>query len=66
MGVKTYDQACYDLAAHFLESEPCSDDKPLFERHCHTLALAIQQAVEDWFDTPENEPVAPVGPARDR
>ena len=47
------DQACYDLAAHFLESEPCSDDKPLFERHCHNLALVIQQAVEDWFDTPD-------------
>jgi hypothetical protein len=53
MSVKTYDQACYDLAAHFLEDEPCFNDKPLFEKHCHNLALEIQQTVEDWFFTPD-------------
>ncbi len=49
MTVKTYDQACYDLAAHFLEDEPCRNDKDLFAKNCHSLALEIQQAVEDWF-----------------
>jgi hypothetical protein len=56
---KTYDQKCYQLAADFLEDEPCRDDQKLFERHCHTLALAIQQAIEDWFDTPDDDQPVP-------
>jgi len=58
MSTKTYDQACYELAEHFLCDEPCVDDKPLYERHCHALAIAIQQAVEDWFVTPDETAVS--------
>lgn len=43
---KTYDVKCHELAEHFLANEPCRDDPSLYERHSHTLALAIQQAVE--------------------
>lgn len=51
--VKTYDPACFDLAQHFLADEPCRNDPKLYERHRHTLSLAIQQAVEDWFLSPD-------------
>lgn len=47
--VKTYDPSCYELAEHFLQDEPCSNDPDLFKKHCHSMALEIQQAVEDWF-----------------
>jgi|ERR1700744_819321 len=47
--VKTYDPASYDLAEHFLQDEPCRKDPELYKKHCHSLALEIQQAVEDWF-----------------
>jgi len=41
--VKTYDQRCYDLAMEFLKEE--SDlFTPL---HVHSLALEIQQCIED-------------------
>ena len=53
--VKTYDPACYDLAEHFLRSEPCSDDPALYKQHCHDLALTIQQAIEDWFIFPPQD-----------
>ncbi len=52
--VKTYDPACYDLAEYFLQDEPCSDDPALFKKHCHSLAIEIQQAVEDWCYAPEH------------
>ena len=56
MSVKTYDPAAYDLAEHFLQDEPCRNDPELYKKHCHSLALEIQQAVEDWFFTPDEQP----------
>lgn len=53
MTVKTYDPASYELAEHFLQDEPCRDDPELYKKHCHSLALEIQQAVEDWLFVPE-------------
>lgn len=53
MTVKTYDPASYDLAEHFLQDEPCRKDPELYKKHCHSLALEIQQAVEDWFFMPD-------------
>lgn len=52
--VKTYDQASYDLAEHFMQDEPCRADPELYKRHCDSLAKHIQQAIEDWFVTPGN------------
>lgn len=49
MIVKTYDPASHELAEYFLQDEPCRSDPVLFKKHCHGMALAIQQAVEDWF-----------------
>jgi hypothetical protein len=49
MSVTTYDPASYELAEHFLQDEPCRKDPELYKKHCHSLALDIQQAVEDWF-----------------
>lgn len=46
---KTYDPACYALAEKFLQDEPCSRDPALFKKHCHSMALEIQQTAEDWF-----------------
>ncbi len=46
--VKTYDPACHGLAAWFLQDEPCAKDRALFAKHCHSLALTIQEAIEDW------------------
>jgi hypothetical protein len=41
--VKTYDQRCYDLAMEFLK-----DESDLFSAlHVHSLALEIQQCIED-------------------
>lgn len=54
MTVKTYDPACYFLAEHFLQSEPCVDDKDLYAKHADSLAKAIQTAVEDWFVSPDD------------
>lgn len=51
--IKTYDPACYELAEHFLEHEPVSEYSTPYEQACRDLALTIQQAVEDWFNTPE-------------
>jgi hypothetical protein len=50
--VRTCDQACYDLAAYFLQDEPCIDEPELYAKHCKSLALAIQEAIEEWFVTP--------------
>lgn len=50
MSVKTYDPACYELAEHFLQDD--ATDPELFKKHCHSLALEIQQAVEDWTYEP--------------
>jgi hypothetical protein len=58
MGRKSYDSKCYDLAEHFL---PNDAPKSTLNR----LAIAIQDAVEDWFaaedasvedEAPEREP----------
>lgn len=51
---KTYDIWCYDLAGHFLQDEPCRKDPELYQRHLTSLALHIQQAVEDWFVMPDD------------
>jgi hypothetical protein len=53
---KTYDPACYDLAVHFLQNEPVVDDEAMYRKYCDDLAKHIQQAVEDWFVTPELMP----------
>jgi hypothetical protein len=41
--VKTYDRRCYDLAAIFLGDEPDLHN----EANIHSLALEIQQCIED-------------------
>lgn len=41
--VKTYDSRCYDLAVIFLSDEPDLNN----ERVKHSLALEIQQCIED-------------------
>lgn len=41
--VKTYDSRCYDLAKIFLADEPALNN----EKAWHSLALNIQQVVED-------------------
>lgn len=51
--VKTCDQKSYELAEHFLQDEPCRNDPELYKKHCMSMALEIQQAVEDWFFTPD-------------
>lgn len=43
------DDEAYELAEHFL-----SDGGPLDADECWALAGAIQQAVEDWFDSREH------------
>jgi hypothetical protein len=53
---KTYDPRCYDLAEHFLQDEPCSEDPELYDQQRDSLARHIQQAIEDWFVTPDKEP----------
>lgn len=55
---KTYDVECYRLAEHFLLDEPCFKDPVLFRAHCHSLAIEIQQTVEDWFYEPAAEVTA--------
>jgi hypothetical protein len=48
MTVKTYDPKCHGLAAFVLQDEPCAADPVEFAKHCHSLALAIQETIEDW------------------
>jgi hypothetical protein len=61
MTVKTYDPACYELAEHFLE--PSDFPAAVYRARCHSLALAIQQAVEDWFeDEPRAQNAPHIGP----
>lgn len=59
MTVKTYDEKSYDLAEHFLSDTPHLDT---FD-NIHHLALAIQQAVEDWIEDKQRnyEPPDPPG-----
>ena len=49
--VTLYDPRCHDLAEHFLGD----DDVPPVEneQRMQSLALAIQQAVEDWIGNEE-------------
>lgn len=47
--VKTYDPASYDLAEHFLQEEKSETS---YKARCHELALAIQQTVEDFCESP--------------
>jgi hypothetical protein len=52
--VRNFDQRCHDLACIFL-----ADDPPLnTPARQDDLALAIQQAIEDWFsmNPPVGEP----------
>ena len=57
MVVKSYDRRCYDLAAVFLGDEPTIHN----ETNIHTLALEIQQCIEDEMRFMLNE--TPVSPA---
>lgn len=47
--VKTYDPASYELAEHFLQDEK---NETSHKSRCHELALVIQQAVEDFCESP--------------
>lgn len=52
----SYDPCSDDLARHFLQDEPSDADR------VHRLAIAIQQAVEDWFaENPAKATVAGEG-----
>lgn len=48
----TVDERSFELAEHFLADEPHTEDEAM------QLALAIQQAVEDWFYDREQEKIA--------
>jgi hypothetical protein len=54
MTAKTYDPACYLLAEHFLQDEPCRSDPALMAKHADSLAKTIQNAIEDWFVSPDD------------
>lgn len=43
----TYDPRCYELAEYFLRNEPGQHDTI---RNQQELALAIQQAIEDYLE----------------
>ena len=43
--VPPVDQKCIDLAVHFLRTKPDLLNDPTVE----VLAVAIQEAIEDWF-----------------
>jgi len=51
---KTYDPACYDLAEHFMQDEPCRNDPELYKKYCDSLAKDIQSIVESWFLMPDD------------
>lgn len=59
MAVKTYDPKCEDLADHFLHDVPHLWN----DRRQQELALAIQQAVEDYIEGEQRnyEPPDPPG-----
>lgn len=50
--VKTYDPRCYELAKVFLSDEADLNN----EQSCHSLALEIQQCIEDEIYFMRNEP----------
>lgn len=52
---KTYDPACYELAEHFMQDEPCRNDPKLYKENCHQLAIWIQESVESWFVSPDEQ-----------
>ena len=58
MAVKTYDPACETLAEHFLQ-----DGNPNDHYRRDSLAVAIQQAVEDWFE--DHAPIISVKDVRE-
>ena len=45
----TYDQACYDLAESFLDSDPLTRAKYNTPPNRHALAQEIQQTIEDFL-----------------
>jgi hypothetical protein len=49
MKQKTYDQASYTLAEHFMQDCPKGTTDQEKKDDTHALAQVIQQAVEDWF-----------------
>ena len=59
MTVKTYDSKCYELAEWFLDEAEELNTKS----RRHDLALTIQQAIEDWFESARDnyEPPNPPG-----
>jgi len=52
-----YDPACAALAEHFLRDAPAGDLGLAPVEQVKSMAIAIQKAVEDWYDT--QEPPAP-------
>jgi hypothetical protein len=63
--VKSYDPECESLAEHFLRHEPNTRDTyVMFEARVKSLALAIQQAVEDWCADNPAQPAAHVNPGK--
>jgi hypothetical protein len=50
--VKSYDPRCFELAKLFLSDVPELDNEP----SCHSLALEIQQCIEDEIYFMRNEP----------
>ncbi len=51
MTIKSYDEKSYELAEHFLADEPALNTGS----NAHQLALCIQEAVEDWFESKRRE-----------
>lgn len=49
MAVKTYDTKSYELAEYFYDGDPTARAE-LRDMMVHSLALEIQQAVEDWYE----------------
>lgn len=45
--IKTYDQACFDLALSFLKDSTAHPDR--ISDLADSLAIDIQQAIEDFF-----------------
>jgi hypothetical protein len=52
---RTCDPAVYALAEHILGDGHTRVDPELFEKHCMSLALALQQCAEDWLVTPDED-----------
>ncbi len=61
MIVKSYDSKSHDLAAHFLQDRPQGISDKELRKFTHDLAMHIQQAVEDWFQSRGESGWVPLG-----